>query len=185
MNVSALRFVVGSGPLVLSSRASASTSQLELDAPAVNGMIDFDEECPAIVHPDRSIEATLAEMRLLGVRAMVVARNQRVMGLITAEDIEGERPIQFLQSTDCLQPRCQHADIKVADLMIPWDALPTVAFEDVLQATLGQVATTMAIARENCLAAVVEDLDSGCLLIRGLFTRVRLERHLGRPLSTS
>ena len=38
-----------------------------------------------------------------GVRALLVVRDQRTMGLITSYDIQGERPLQFLQELE-LQP---------------------------------------------------------------------------------
>lgn len=182
MSTSALPIAIGPGPLKLASRRRESWARLTAAAPAIEAMTDFDKECPVVIDAERSIETALTEMRLLGVRAMVVVHGERVVGLITADAIEGERPIQFLHSTDCLQDRCRHADIRVADLMTPWDTLPTVALENVARASLGQVAAAMQDAQASHLAVVEQDLDSGCLLIRGLFTRTRLEGHLGRLL---
>jgi len=185
MSPSTLSVAIGPGPLILAPRRRASWTRLAADARAVEGMTDFDKECPVVVDAERPIEAALTEMHLLGVRSMVVIHGERVVGLITAEVIEGERPIQFLHSTDCLQDRCRHSDIRVADIMTPWDALPTLALEDIARASLGQVASAMQTARADHLAVVEPDVDSGCLLIRGLFSRARLERHLGHPLNAT
>ena len=182
MSRSALPIAIGPGPLRLASRHRELGVRLSADTAAIDKMIDFDKTCPAVIDPECSIETALTEMHGLGVRVMVVAHGERVLGLITADILEGERPIQFLQSTDCLQERCRHADIRVTDLMIPWDALHTVPLEAISLASIGQVIDAMQMAGAPCLVVVEETPDVGGLLIRGLFSLARLEGHLGRGL---
>ena len=61
----------------------------------------------------------------LGVRALLVYEESRVIGLSTSHDIQGERPIQVLQSSN----HRLHHDIRVADVMTPWAALRVLEWE--------------------------------------------------------
>jgi hypothetical protein len=78
-----------------------------------------------MVTADRQIDDALGDMVSLGVRALLVRRDQRIVGPVTSYDIQGERPIQFLQFSNYRH----HHDIRVADTMIPWDALRAIHLE--------------------------------------------------------
>src|SRR3984957_11977698 len=93
--VTATDFIEG----VLPRRSVLDGQFLTSSDPAIHAITDFTREHPVTVDEERQIDAALEDMIRLGVRAMLVVREQRIVGLITSYDIQGERPLQFLQSS--------------------------------------------------------------------------------------
>src|SRR6266702_6054767 len=107
-------------------RRSVSDGQfLDPSDPAIYAITDFTREHPVTVDEERQIDDALHDMIRLGVRAMLVVREQRIVGLITSYDIQGERPLQFLQSSTY----SHHRDIRVAHIMTPWHVLTALNWE--------------------------------------------------------
>ena len=106
-------------PAVVPRRAVPDLPALTTDEPDLATMADSARECPVAVSPDRHIDDALQDMLRAGVRALLVLEEGRVLDLITYYDIQGERPIQSLQSPACLHDSCLHRDVRVADIMTP------------------------------------------------------------------
>lgn len=146
--------------------------------PAVTVMVDFANACPLTVEPERSIDAALQDMIGGGVRTLLVMTKGHVTGLITAYDIQGQKPLQFLHGSDCIHPNCRHQDIEVADIMTPVEALPTLQFADVLKARIGDLLETFRETRQTHLL-VTDRQDDQRTVVRGLISRTRIEQRLG------
>src|ERR1700733_2283050 len=119
--ISTKHFDVG----VLPRRSISDGQFLESDDPAIHAVTDFTLVHPATVDEERQIDDALADMVRLGVRALLVVRDQRIVGLVTSYDIQGERPLQFLQSSTY----SHHRDIRVAHIMTPWQVLTAINWE--------------------------------------------------------
>lgn len=163
---------------VIPQRAAPGLPSLTLDEPAMAAMTDFTRECPVAVSPDRHIDDALQDMIRAGVRALLVLEEGRMLGLITSYDIQGERPIQFLQSPACTHDTCLHRDVTVADIMTPLEQLPTLGLRAVQSARIGDLRATFR-ATEQTHLVVVESRPDGTSLVRGLISQTRLERQLG------
>ncbi len=96
---------------VLPTRRPAEYQQ-ELKAydPAMHGMTDFTSKFAITVAPDRQIDAALADMVRLSVRAMLVVRAESVIGLITSYDIS--RYLRVSGSCICWWSRAMNAEPK-------------------------------------------------------------------------
>jgi len=116
-------------------RAVSDGQFLDPGDPAIHAITDFTREHPVTVDEERQIDAALDDMIRLGVRALLVAREQRIVGLITSYDIQGERPLQFLQTSNY----SRHQDIRVGHIMTPWEKLLTLDW-DSIQAARSTVA---------------------------------------------
>ncbi|HUW39231.1 MAG TPA: CBS domain-containing protein [Rhodocyclaceae bacterium] len=167
------------------SRASllariAGENGVRVDAadPAVSVMVDFARECPLTVGLERHIDDALQDMIKGGVRTLLVLDEGHVVGLITAYDIQGERPLQFLQSSDCVHESCLHKDITVADIMTPLEQLPVLDLRDVSAARVGDLLETFKATAQTHLV-VVEGTSGSSMQVRGLISCARLERQLG------
>src|SRR5258708_4247470 len=108
----------------LPRRSVADGQFLDPSDPAIHAITDFTREHPVTVDEERQIDDALQDMIHLGVRAMLVVREQRVVGLITSYDIQGERPLQFLQTSTYTR----HQEIRVGHIMTPWDKLLAVGW---------------------------------------------------------
>lgn len=85
--------------------------------PARRGIVDFYRECAVTVEPHQHLDTVMKQMRGAGVRALLVIAGGRISGLITAYDIQGEKPVHLVQSPDCIHhPQCRHGDVEVADI---------------------------------------------------------------------
>src|SRR5271155_5509559 len=107
------------GDPTLPRRSVLDGQPIELGDPAIYALSDFKRDFPMTVDCERQIDDALSDMIRLSVRALLVSNEQRLVGLVTSYDIQGERPIQFLQSSNY----SRHQDIRVVHVMTPWDEL--------------------------------------------------------------
>ena len=168
--ISTKHFDVG----VLPRRSVSDGQFLEPTDPAIHVVTDFTREHPATIDEDRQIDDALADMVRQGVRALLVVRDQRVVGLITSYDIQGERPLQFLQSSTY----SHHRDIRVGHIMTPWDELQAVEWEHLQSARAGDLLAVLEEAGVTHLLVVDAANKSEAPTVRALVSRARLFRQL-------
>ncbi len=145
------------------------------DDPAMLIITDFAREQVWTASEERSIDDALCDMMCAGVRALLVMRDDVVTGLITSYDIEGRRPPEYLQADASGPP----AVIQVGHIMTPWDLVPTLEWRSVCALRVRQLEEWAGNTRATH-ALIVEQRDS-LVLVRGLLSRTRLERAVGRP----
>jgi CBS domain-containing protein len=168
--ISTKHFDVG----VLPRRSISDGQFLESDDPAIHAVTDFTLVHPATVDEDRQIDDALADMVRLGVRALLVVRDQRIVGLVTSYDIQGERPLQFLQASTYTR----HRDIRVGHIMTPWDELLAVEWEQLQSAHAGDLLNVLEEAGVTHLLVVDSGKKSEAPIVRALVSRTRLVRQL-------
>jgi predicted transcriptional regulator len=159
---------------VLPTRRSAECHQdLKSNDAALHAMTDFTTKFAITVAPDRQIDAALADMVRLGIRALLVVRAEGVIGLITSYDIEGPRALRFAERPGV----ARREDIKVSDIMTEWEDLPTLDFSTVQTAKIADLLEIFeGIGVMHLL--VVESDERGADVVRGLISRSRIERQL-------
>jgi len=147
--------------------------RVSLDSPALDVMTDLRLVSAVIIRPTDSVDEAHARMKQRGVRLLLVVDGERnVVGLVTATDILGEKPMQVIQSRGV-----RHSDLLTRDIMVPQARLEVIEFEHVRNARVGEiVATLMRSGRQH--AAVVEHSAPGHVL-RGLFSATQIARQLG------
>jgi hypothetical protein len=99
--------------------------------------------------------------------------NGRVTGLITSYDIQGERPLQFLQGSTYTR----HHEIQVGHIMTPWERMPVVDWQGVREACVADVHDVFRTTGATHLV-VLETVTDDSLVVRGLISRTELERRL-------
>jgi CBS domain-containing protein len=158
---------------VLPMRRPAEYQELRSNDSALHAMTDFTSKIAITVAPDKQIDAALADMVRLSVRAMLVLRDDSVVGLITSYDIDGPRPLRFAERPDVRR----RDDIRVGDIMTEWDDLPTLDWHTVQTARISDVLEIFEGVGVMHLL-VVESDEHGAEVVRGLISRSRIERHL-------
>jgi CBS domain-containing protein len=158
-------------------RTPATAPALAPTAPALDAMTDLATEAAHVVTPERQIDEALRDMIAFGVRLLLVVSDHDVLGAITSYDISGERPIQFLQDPFRSGKPHRHADITVADIMTPVGEIRPLRLGWVAGATAADVAALFR-SRPDTHLLVAEDEPGGGVVIRGIFSRSRLERQL-------
>jgi CBS domain containing-hemolysin-like protein len=150
------------------------------DSPALCVMTDLRQVTAATIGPDINLAQATQTMISRGVRLLlVVDRDDEVLGLITARDTQGERPIQMIQKQGG-----KFSDLLVKDLMCPREDIDMIDIDDVLRAKVGDIVATLeALKRQH---AVVGERDpyTGQARIRGIFSATQIGRQLGAPIQT-
>src|SRR3984885_8559605 len=159
---------------VLPRRSVSDGQFLDPSDPAIHAITDFTREHPVTVDEDREIDAALEDMIRLGVRALLVVREQRIVGLITSYDIQGERPLQFLQTSNYTR----HQDIRVGHIMTPWADLLAVDWESILSARAGDLPHVVGEAEMTHLLVIERGKKNASPTVRGLVSRARLARQM-------
>ena len=159
-------------------RQGGHESALTRLSPASEALTDFAIETPISVAPERHVDDALQDMIRAGVRSLLVMQDLVVLGLITASDVLGTRPIQFLQSHLCESQPCRHKDVRVADIMTPWSDLRLIDFRIIASATAGDLADQFRNTQDTHMLVIEHSSDQGTV-VRGLVSKTRLLRQLG------
>ncbi|MDP1982037.1 MAG: CBS domain-containing protein [Sulfuritalea sp.] len=161
------------------SPAQVPPARLTLEDPALAVMTDFQEVTALTVDPDVSADSAARVMRRRNVHLLlVVDEKNHVLGIITSNDLVGEKVLQ------CIAARgISREDALVRDIMTPQDRLEVIAMDDVLHARVGHVVATLK-SKGRRHAAVVDEDASGNQILRGLFSCSQLAHQLDHPVET-
>jgi CBS domain-containing protein len=155
--------------------------QVQIDSPATEVMTDLRVVTPVTISPDVSIDTANQVMIDRGVRALFVVEDatRHVLGVVTATDILGERPLQVAR-----QQEIRRSDLVVRDIMTVADKLEVLDLHDVARAHVGNiVATLQRAARQHALAVEVAEggAAAGAITVCGIFSLTQIARQLGIP----
>lgn len=149
-------------------------TDVSLDDPATVVMTDLNEFTPFSIEPTASIDATNEKMIACGVRLLFVTNgNGSLLGIVTAKDVLGEKPVQYLK-----EHGGHREEIMAQDIMTGKDRLDVLNMSDVEKAHVGDILETMnLLGRQHTL--VVETDETGHSIIRGIFSTTQISRQLG------
>lgn len=150
------------------------------DSPATDVMTDFTKVAAMTTGPCASLEDANQRMIASGVRLLfVTGRDNEILGVITATDVLGEKPMKYLKEVGG-----KREDIFVRDIMTPQDQLDVLSMTDVEHATVGEIVETMKrVGRQHAL--VVERTADDRQIVRGMFSTKQISRQLGITIETA
>lgn len=156
--------------------------RVTLDDPAVNVMTDLTKVTAITIAPDVAIKEANAKMISNKVRMLLVTdADNFVIGLITATDLLGEKPLLYIQKVG----ESSLNEVLVRDIMTPQARLQVLQMVDIDKAKVGDIVATL--QREGRQHALVVDIDEECMheKIRGIFSASQLSRQLGTEVATA
>ena len=150
------------------------------DDSALGVMTDLTQVSAVLIRPADSVDEANRRMTQRKVRLLLVAdENRKVVGIITATDILGEKPMQVISERGG-----RREDVRVGDIMTPQHQLEVLRMDDVKGAKVGHVvATLMKSGRQH--AMVIEEDRSGAQTVRGIFSATQIARQLGVNIPAS
>ncbi len=159
--------------------AQALPPRVTMGDPALSVMTDLRRVAVVSVRAMTTMDQANAKMIHYGVRqVLVLDDNDQVIGLLTASDVLGEKPMRFLQNMGGT-----HADILVRDIMTRQADLEVLRLQDVQASKVGHVVATLKQAgRQHAL--VVEEDAAGKQAVCGLFSITQIARQLGVQIQT-
>jgi CBS domain-containing protein len=151
----------------------------DLQDPALTVMTDFRERASVTVPDTALIDEALEHMRHTGVRCAFAIDDRRriVVGLITAYDITGEKPMQFMQFEAI--PR---REVLVRDIMQEISECRVADIKQIERATVLAVSNMFA-KNQLTHVPVVERIETGEQRLRGLLSAAKVKRLLSRSES--
>lgn len=167
-------------PLETGYHQPSTFTNVTADSPALCVMTDLRQISAATITPEATLTEATKTMISRGVRLLLVVNaDDHVVGLITARDTQGDRPIKLVQERSL-----KHSDLHVADLMIRREDIDMLDVSDILTARVGHIiATLKAWGRQHALVAD-KDPTTGVVRIRGIFSATQIGRQLGIPIQT-
>jgi len=157
-----------------------SLDHVELGDPAVWVMTDLKEVMAVTIGPEKTVDAAGERMVRHSVRLLLVIDDREaVLGLVTATDILGEKPLQFIQKAGG-----RREDVLVRNIMTPQEKLEVLCMKNVAAAKVGHiVATLKKYGRQHALVVDTEG-PGQAQQVRGIFSATQVSRLLGTDIQT-
>jgi len=154
------------------------------ESPALHVMTDLARVSPATIRPQAPLAGANQFMIARGVRLLlVIDEHETVLGVITATDILGERPMLAATARGL-----RRDELTVADVMTPAERVEVVALADVEGARVGHVLETLRRAgRQHALVVEFDGIPfsrplqapAKRTMVRGIFSISQIARQLG------
>lgn len=167
------------GPVNYTRPQQVLPENVAATSPAVDVMTDLKITSAVTISPAKAVDDALQTMIHKGVRLLLIEDLQcRVMGLITANDIQGEKPMLFSQKSGIIR-----AEVLVRDIMMPISTIEAMDFSDVKRSKVGDIVKTLTQAsRQHALVMEQQEGDQG-KVIRGIFSTSQISRQMGIPIN--
>jgi CBS-domain-containing membrane protein len=156
-----------------SPRLISAQPKARLADPAIGLMTDLSHSpCVMADHRD-ALDPTLHTMVSAHVHmAFVTDVKERVIGLITTQDLQGERPLQR-----AMADHVRVTELTLEQLMTPVDQWPVISSAAAAHARIGDIVATL--QEQSLRYLLVVDTVGGEPVLRGLFSARQLESALG------
>jgi hypothetical protein len=166
----------------------AEATQVSAGSPALQVMTDLTRVAPATIRPQAPLAGANQFMIARGVRLLLVVDDaESVLGVITATDLLGERPMMV-----ATQRGLRRDELTVADIMVPAQQVEVISLAEVEGARVGHVLATLRQAgRQHALVVDEEvtpparpiDAPTRRTMVRGIFSISQIARQLGVTLA--
>ena len=157
------------GNLRLPDAASSSVPKASPDDPAVSVMTDFRNTGVFSIRQDVTVDEALLYMKTAGVRFLFVKDDEdRLSGLVTSTDIQGEKPLRHIRESGA-----SRHDVQIRHIMVPVDQWEVSAYADVEKARISHVVDSFKAAGRRHLVVTEKNV------VRGIFSATRVEQALG------
>ena len=166
--------------LSLSIPDSGKINCVTKNDPALKVMTDLNQVTAFQIDCSSSIDEANDKMIACGVRLLFVKElNGKLAGIITANDILGEKPLLTVS-----QNNISRANVNVRHIMTPVSKLTGLPMEHINTSRVSDIITAFKWSRRHHML-VLENLDSssaGSAVVRGIFSITQLSRQLGEDI---
>ncbi len=150
-----------------------------LDDAALSLFTDLRHSSVVIASHQDGLDQTLHVMKRAGVRMVFVTGvRSELIGLVTADDLQGERPV-----LRALADHVRHQELALEHVMTPVSQWQVIAMSQLAGARVGHIVATL---REHGLRyLLVTEVQEGQTSLRGLFSARRVELALNTVIEGS
>lgn len=146
---------------------------VHLDDSALDAMVDFTKVRAMTIHRDSPLKHARLEMQACSVHMLLVTNDaKQIIGIISSEDILGEKPIKVTQESSITRD-----EIKVHMIMLPLSQVLALPYHEASKEKIGNVIQSMKDHRQH-YALVVENGGDKPQFVRGIFSLSNIGRQL-------
>lgn len=168
-------------PVIVMTPPESHGAVVSEQSPAISAMTDLSQIRPLMIDPFASMNDANEKMIAYAVRMLFVAPSGREMiGIITAADILGEKPVQYMREVNCTP-----SEVLVRDIMTPVAGLEVLRLEDVQRARLGDIIETLRHSGRQHALVVETDAGSGRETVCGIFSTSQISRLMNARVEVS
>lgn len=158
----------------------SSFTLVQADTPAIHVMTDLKQVSVATIAPQATLAQATQMMISRGIRLLLVVDPEgTVLGLITARDTHGEKPVQLIQERGG-----KFADLLVSDLMCPRERIELLDANEVLRAKVADIVETLKHSKRQHALVGERNSATGQVFISGIFSATQIGRQLGAAIQT-
>lgn len=158
---------------------SSPRGSVSMEDPAIKVMTDLTKVPSVTILPASTLDEATIQMLKMKVKLLFVTdSSDKLVGLLTYSDLQGERPIQFQQSNGV-----SRSEICVVDIMTGIETIDVIEWSAIETARVGDIALTMRTL--NRQHALVLDHPADAFRIRGIFSTSLLSKLLGIQIDTT
>ncbi len=157
------------------------TENILLTDDATLVMTDLTKAASYSIKATASVIKANDNMIACGVRLLFVTEeNGNLVGLITATDLLGEKPLQYITEHGGTRD-----DIIVKDIMTVKDALQALHLNDVTNANVGDIIETMKTCHRQHMLVIKTDEKTHIETVCGIYSSTQISRQLGIVIESS
>jgi len=146
---------------------------------ALSVMVDFKYHTPPLISAHKSLEEAQAEMRIYHLPVLIVVDSEeRMLGVVTTDDILGEKPVKISQ-----EGRIPRSEIEVEMVMLPFKKTTAIEIDDLTHAKVGHIIQTFRETKQHVLMVVKTDPENKTRIILGLFSASLISRQLDKDIT--
>ncbi|MGH8671540.1 MAG: CBS domain-containing protein [Burkholderiales bacterium] len=150
--------------------------KVKLDYPATDVMTDLKRVAAVTIEPAATMGAANQKMIQHGIRLLlVIDEDKGVLGIVTATDVLGEKPIKLIRETGV-----SRQEILVRDIMASRDTLEVLDMDAVSYAKVGNIVATL--RKSGRQHALVVDGEGPAWQVCGIFSTSQIANQLGMPI---
>jgi CBS domain-containing protein len=155
-----------------------AASGVTVESSCITVMTDLAVVRAATITPDTTLDKAEQTMIQQGVRSLfVVSGYPCVDGLVTANDLLGDKPVRLMTHR-----KVHRNDLTVTDVMTKLSELDALDYNELKDATVGDVIDTFKRVPHTHLLVVESATTEGPARIRGVISITQIERQLGRSV---
>ena len=156
---------------------NTSPELVKEDDPASTVMIPLTHGGSHFIETNDNIDAATQAMKIHHTSLLLVMNDELLIGIITAQDLLGEKPITLQQKS-----RMQREDITVKMLMTPLNEILTLSFDDIVHARVGNVVQTLKHHHQHYALVISQQPDHQQAQLHGLFIASQISKQLHKDI---
>ena len=147
-----------------------------IDDPALDVLIDFKSVKAITIRQNAPITDARAKMQACGVHMLLVINQEHgVIGLITSEDILGEKPVLAAQ-----EKFISRAEVKVSMILTPIEKIIAISYETLRLAKVAHIIQTLNQGKQHYALVIDHKDNTNNLIIRGMFSLSQISKQLDK-----